>query len=79
MPTAEKMNLEFIPLIIRAAGLVVDGDNKEKVVTELSTMDSLVDQYVRRSKRQFVLSVNSKIRHAIMGDMTGGDISLYIG
>ena len=79
VPTAEKMNLEWLPLIINAAGLVVDSANRETVMKELSTMDSLVDQYVRRSNRKYVINVCGKIRRAIMEDMTSSDISLYIG
>ncbi len=79
IPTAEKMGLDLLPLIIKAAGLVVDLANRDTVIAELSTMDSHVDQYVPRSNRQYVLRVSSRIRRAILEKMTDSDISLYIG
>jgi hypothetical protein len=79
IPTAEKMGLELVPLILRAAGLVVDAANKSQVIAELSIMDNRADEYVRARIVKYILSVNDEIRKAISGHMTDSDLSLYIG
>ncbi len=79
IPTAEKMGFELLPLIIRAAGLVVDTANKDTVLAELSAMDERVDRYLRTSNARYVLNVNGKIRKAIVEYMIDSEISLDIG
>jgi len=78
VPAAEQLRLSWLPLIIRAAGLVVDAANKNEVIAELGRMDENAHRHLRHSKVGFVLSVNQKIRAAILEKMTEDDISLDI-
>jgi hypothetical protein len=78
VPIAEKMRLESLPLIINAAGLVVDCSNKDKVLDELFVMDSQIDEYADQKTTQYVLAANSTIRSTII-QRIADRISLYIG
>jgi hypothetical protein len=79
VPAAEAMGLDLLPLIIRAAGLVIDGTNKDAVLAELSTMDKRAAEYLNGANRMDVLKVNDRIRRSIAEHLTGSDLSLYIG
>jgi hypothetical protein len=79
IPTAERMGLDLLPLITRAAGLLVDSANKEQVIAELACMDQRVAEYLAGATMQSVLGVNTKIRQAILEHMTDENTSLYIG
>jgi hypothetical protein len=78
VPAAERLGLAWLPLIIRAAGLVVTAANRDEVTAELAAFDANADRLVRRSKARFILSVNEKIRRAILDKMTAEDVTVDI-
>jgi hypothetical protein len=79
VPTAELIGAKWLPLILRAAGLVIDAENRQRVLEELDLMDDRAKRHVRAPDVRYIVRVNEKIRTAIRQKMMDDEVTLYVG